>query len=414
MGCAYSRSEDLTMPERALHNEESNGYFRQTLQTPMDYIIKSGVIDQPNEMSYHGPPSHLQNSVDVHPFWHFYGRDYVPTERFRDMSQEKPASLLPAAETAQELRTIELQETMQSLRKQVAGVITKKTTERKAAAKVVEESNHRLYQLTKEEQSTLDFLEATLNDFDDTCDMKDTPYNSLVDSNMNLHRKNPVQVDDSLIVNPKSRIGTRVHQNAMYLPDISISTRQNIQDRIHLQNIETDNKTQKNLAIRDTHNMNAINVKNINDNVIRRQSSKNNVNIKPLTKSYIEEKPEKEKLERRASSVRDLVRMFSVKSEKKKIDSDFINEEDKSHICGEYKELNNCDENDNINIDNSKPGSSRRKSIDDMSDDSAIVTETLDLVDKNFTTTQTVVKGHKKLTESESTLTQKSIDSGIA
>ncbi|XP_033097535.1 uncharacterized protein LOC117101637 [Anneissia japonica] len=419
MGCAHSRSENLTMPERVLQSvESSDGYFRQTLQTPMDYILKSEGVEMSNEMSYHGPPSHLQNSIDMHPFWHFYGRDYIPSVRYIDKSHEQPPSLLPTAANAQELRAIELHETMHSLRKQVVGVIERKKNEQKAAATIVEESDGN-FSLSKEEQSTLDFLEAALNDLDDTPnDSKDSSHSSLdlqlMNASSNGHQqKNALEVDDELIVDPSTRIGRRVHQNAMYLPSLPPNTRQNLKERILLQSESSEMEENK---------MDASNMKNSGENMIQRKGSQytknqSNANVVPFSKSYVEEKSEKEKLERRSSSVRDLVRLFSVNSEKENVDNsnNFVNEKEELHIQGGYKESMINYENGNNAQNIATARSSRRKSIDDMSDDSAIVTETHDLVDENFLTMhQTAVGGHKKLSVTDSTLTQKSIDSGIS
>ncbi len=149
--------------------EDVPGYFNQTL-TATDYLsstLPSAHMNKP-EMSFHGPPSHLQNSVDVHPFWFEYGRDFHPKERFIDRSQSMdsiPAGLLPGTDTAQEYRNIEIRETMQSLRQQVKDVMNTKIDEVDgeegiSSSPSIDTDNA----MTQEERSTMDFFESMLKE----------------------------------------------------------------------------------------------------------------------------------------------------------------------------------------------------------------------------------------------------------
>ena len=160
--------------------EDVPGYFNQTL-TATDYLssaLPSAHMNKP-EMSFHGPPSHLQNSIDVHPFWFEYGREYHPKERFIDRSMESiPHGLLPGADSAQEMRNIEIRETMQSLRQQVRSVWGTKidevegedaTSTSPSPTSPSASSDTDNNAMTKEEKSTIEFFESMIEeslDFD--------------------------------------------------------------------------------------------------------------------------------------------------------------------------------------------------------------------------------------------------------
>ncbi|XP_071478409.1 uncharacterized protein [Diadema antillarum] len=125
MGCTYSRSEDLY--KKSILNTEAfmgsvsdtPGYFSKTVHT-LDFVESKFPNKMKTEMSYTGPPSHLQNSIDVHPFWSEFGREYVATDRYHDMTDGGvPRSLLPGTDTAQEMRNLEQKESMQDIRNQV-------------------------------------------------------------------------------------------------------------------------------------------------------------------------------------------------------------------------------------------------------------------------------------------------------
>lgn len=123
MGGAHSRSEDLY--KKSIINSETfigsvtatPGYFSQTVHT-LDFVDSKFPNSARTEMSYTGPPSHLQNSIDVHPFWSEFGREFLPADRFHDRS-EVPRGLVPGTDTAQEMRNLELKESLQDLRSQV-------------------------------------------------------------------------------------------------------------------------------------------------------------------------------------------------------------------------------------------------------------------------------------------------------
>lgn len=125
MGCTHSRSEDL-YKKSFINSEtfigsitETPGYFSQTVHT-LDFLENKFPNPAKTEMSYTGPPSHLQNSIDVHPFWSEFGREFQPTDRYHDMSEgDVPRGLVPGTDTAQEMRILEQKESMKDLRSQV-------------------------------------------------------------------------------------------------------------------------------------------------------------------------------------------------------------------------------------------------------------------------------------------------------
>ncbi|XP_054757712.2 uncharacterized protein LOC129263825 [Lytechinus pictus] len=125
MGCTHSRSEDL-YKKSIINSEtfigsitETPGYFSRTVHT-LDFLENKFPNRTKTEMSYTGPPSHLQNSIDVHPFWSEFGREFQPTDRYNDMSNgDVPRGLLPGTDTAQEMRNLEQKESMKDLRNQV-------------------------------------------------------------------------------------------------------------------------------------------------------------------------------------------------------------------------------------------------------------------------------------------------------
>ena len=200
--------------------EDVPGYFNQTL-TAVDYLsseLPSAHSNKP-EMAYNGPPSHLQNSEDVHPFWFEYGREYYPKERFMDRSLDQlpgsippqlpgaiPPSLIPGTETAQEMRDIEIRETMASLRQQVEEVWTSKIDEEEeetmddttitSSLTTALSSSEPDGNMTQEEKSTLEFFESMLSesqDFDDIIDGGDD-----IDGSGASHNMSPVSEEISL------------------------------------------------------------------------------------------------------------------------------------------------------------------------------------------------------------------------
>ena len=129
MGCTHSRSEDLY--KKSFINSDTfmgsitdtPGYFSRTVHT-LDFVESKFPNPTKTEMSYTGPPSHLQNSMDVHPFWSEFGREFQPTDRYHDMTNgDVPRGLLPGTDTAQEMRNLELKESLQDLRSQVKAKI---------------------------------------------------------------------------------------------------------------------------------------------------------------------------------------------------------------------------------------------------------------------------------------------------
>lgn len=123
MGITHSRSEDL-YKKSILNSDtfigsrtETPGYFSRTVHT-LDFLDSKFPNRAKTEMSYNGPPSHLQNSIDVHPFWSEFGREFQPTDRYHDMS-DVPRGLVPGTDTAQEMRNLEQRESMKDLRNQV-------------------------------------------------------------------------------------------------------------------------------------------------------------------------------------------------------------------------------------------------------------------------------------------------------
>ena len=102
---------------------DTPGYFSRTVHT-LDFVESKFPNPTKTEMSYTGPPSHLQNSMDVHPFWSEFGREFQPTDRYHDMTNgDVPRGLLPGTDTAQEMRNLELKESLQDLRSQVKAKI---------------------------------------------------------------------------------------------------------------------------------------------------------------------------------------------------------------------------------------------------------------------------------------------------
>lgn len=137
MGCTNSHSEDIHKTSllesdkfvTSLHDVP--GYFNRTIQTA-DFLppkFPEEKTEKP-EMSYTGPPSHLQNSVDFHPYWHMIEEhEYVSPDPIKESEDEIPQSLLPQADTAQELRDIEVKEAITDLRQRVKESISEKLRE---------------------------------------------------------------------------------------------------------------------------------------------------------------------------------------------------------------------------------------------------------------------------------------------
>ncbi|XP_070564711.1 uncharacterized protein [Ptychodera flava] len=174
MGCTSSHSENLprlpllTSDEFLQSIHEPPGYFISSLQTSRDFIgsTRSTRKIKTPEMSYNGPPSHLESSADVHPFWAYHGLDFYNNFLSNTSSSEAPPSLFPSAETAQELRQIEVNEALTDLRQQVIGVIADKKSIKKKKEKTPEDDNS-LQGLTNDEKLTIEFLESVLRAEDD-------------------------------------------------------------------------------------------------------------------------------------------------------------------------------------------------------------------------------------------------------
>ncbi|XP_071851214.1 uncharacterized protein [Apostichopus japonicus] len=136
MGCANSHSEDihktslLESDKFVTSLQEVPGYFNRTMQTA-DFLPPKFPDAPPKkpEMSYTGPPSHLQNSVDFHPYWNLIQQEYVPSDPIREDDGEMPQSLQPRTDTAQELRDIEVREAITDLRQRVRESISEKLRE---------------------------------------------------------------------------------------------------------------------------------------------------------------------------------------------------------------------------------------------------------------------------------------------
>ncbi|XP_022089150.1 uncharacterized protein LOC110978445 [Acanthaster planci] len=239
MGGSHSKSEDLR--KRAFLTsvsyidslQEVPGYFTRTQQT-IDFLEDDLSSPARIEMSYTGPPSHLQHSRDVHPFLDRFGPDFHPREKFMDRSHDAsiPPSLLPSAESARELREIEVRETMQSLQLQVKETLAKK---RDQSVEDLSKS-----ELPTDEQNTLEFLDSIINesmdidlgdDENDGNDEREKDGNSEANWIMRdksktplpglMHSTVPVSPQDQPdgLSQPSSRPASGFFRNSMYLPD---------------------------------------------------------------------------------------------------------------------------------------------------------------------------------------------------
>ncbi|XP_038073234.1 uncharacterized protein LOC119741521 [Patiria miniata] len=241
MGGTHSRSEDLR--KRAFLSsgsyidslQEIPGYFTRTQQT-IDFLGEDLSSEPRIEMSYTGPPSHLQHSRDVHPFLDRFGPDFHPRERIVDRSHnaDAPSSMLPSTESARELREIEVRETMANLKMQV-----KETLAKKRDQSVVQSPEDQADSaLPTDEQNTLEFLDSIINesmDIDLGDDVDDNEPEKESDSEANwimrdksktplpglMHSTVP-SVPDDHTVSPRqsdSRPASGFFRNSMYLPD---------------------------------------------------------------------------------------------------------------------------------------------------------------------------------------------------
>ncbi|XP_077870471.1 uncharacterized protein LOC144364048 [Saccoglossus kowalevskii] len=172
MGCTQSHSEDiprmylLSSDEFIQSINDVPEYFNKTLQTSQDFIVSNKTKKEP-EMSYNGPPSHLENSFDVHPFWYHHGHDFYQKNLNSD---QPPPSLLPSVSTAQELRQIELKEAITDLRQQVIGVMAEKKSKKKVKSKNKKTEDHLLKDLSHDEKLTIEFLESVILENSDDID----------------------------------------------------------------------------------------------------------------------------------------------------------------------------------------------------------------------------------------------------
>ncbi|XP_077978061.1 uncharacterized protein LOC144433603 [Glandiceps talaboti] len=175
MGCTTSQSEDLPRLSLLKADEffqslnEPPQYFSTSVQSSADFVETETTKDP--EMSYTGPPSHLEGSLDMHPFWAFHGLDFYNRYTDKTVSDDTPPSLLPSTSTAQELRQIEINEAITDLRQQVIGVIAeKKSVRKKGKKKKPKEEDSSMDHLTPDEKLTIEFLESVIRDVDGDSD----------------------------------------------------------------------------------------------------------------------------------------------------------------------------------------------------------------------------------------------------